>query len=433
LLARANGSTSYRAKLCYLAGGSLALSVGRFVSGTETTLATTDVTGITATPGLPLRLRLEAEGSSPTTVRAKVWPVSGTEPATWTATARDATAGLQAAGTAGLDLYTSGSATAPSVLAFDRFTVSRLGVVQPPVNQPPVGVIGTPGVTGRAVTLSGTGSSDPDGTIASFAWNFGDGTTGTGATPSHTYGADGTYAVTLTVTDDKGATGTATRSVTVTAPPPAGVLARDAFARTMTNGWGSAEVGGAWTFSGAGNRYSVDTGAGRQTITIPGSTVDTMLTSVSSVATDMRLTIAWSRTASAGTLYASVLPRRVSSANDYRCKVVGGATGTIQMVLVRRTSSVETTVGSTTIAGVTLAANQTYNVACRAVPSGTSTQLTGKLWRTGTVEPASWQVSATDSTQTLQAAGGIGVSSYLSSGATTGVTLSVDDLVVTTP
>jgi hypothetical protein len=42
-------------------------------------------------------------------------------------------------------------------------------------------------------------------------------------------------------------------------------------------------------------------------------------------------------------------------------------------------------------------------------------------------------VSATDSTPTLQAAGGIGVSSYLSSGATTGVTLSVDDLVVTTP
>ena len=136
LMARVNGSTSYRAKLRYLSGGSLALSVGRFVNGTETTLATANVSGVTATPGLPLRLRLETEGTSPTTVRAKVWPVSGTEPATWTVTATDSTAALQSAGTAGLDLYISGSAAAASALAFDRFTVSRLGAT-PPVNQEP--------------------------------------------------------------------------------------------------------------------------------------------------------------------------------------------------------------------------------------------------------------------------------------------------------
>ena len=122
--------------------------------------------------------------------------------------------------------------------------------------------------------------------------------------------------------------------------------------------------------------------------------------------------------ASAGTLYASVLPRRVTSANDYRCKIVGGANGSMQLVLVRRVSSAETTIGSSVISGLTLAANQTYNVACRTAPSGNATQVTGKLWRTGTAEPASWQVSATDSAAALQANGGIGVSSYLSSGAT---------------
>ncbi len=251
--------------------------------------------------------------------------------------------------------------------------------------------------------------------------------------PSHTYTADGTFTVTLTVTDDKNATGTTTRSVTVTAPPAANELARDAFARTVTNGWGTADKGGAWTVSGATNRYSVANGAGQQTITAPGATVDAMLTGVSSSATDLRLTMAWNRTAAAGTLYASILPRRVSSANDYRCKVVGSANGTLQMILVRRVNGVETTIGSTTVAGVTVTADQSYSVACRTVPSGTSTQLTGKLWRTGTPEPAAWQVSATDNTAALQAAGGIGLSSYLSSGATTGVTLSVDDLVATTP
>ena len=58
------------------------------------------------------------------------------------------------------------------------------------------------------------GSADTDGTITSFAWDFGDGDTGTGPDPSHTYASNGTYPVTLTVTDDDGATATASGSVT---------------------------------------------------------------------------------------------------------------------------------------------------------------------------------------------------------------------------
>ena len=62
-------------------------------------------------------------------------------------------------------------------------------------------------------------ASDPDGSIASYAWDFGDGTTGSGATASHRYTAVGTYPVTLTVTDDDGARATSTETVTVTLPP----------------------------------------------------------------------------------------------------------------------------------------------------------------------------------------------------------------------
>ena len=62
-------------------------------------------------------------------------------------------------------------------------------------------------------------SSDGDGVIATWLWDFGDGAgTSTQASPSYTYGSAGTYDVTLTVTDDDGATDAVTQAVTVTAP-----------------------------------------------------------------------------------------------------------------------------------------------------------------------------------------------------------------------
>ncbi|MGK2875867.1 MAG: PKD domain-containing protein [Nocardioides sp.] len=70
-------------------------------------------------------------------------------------------------------------------------------------------------------SFSSTGSSDPDGTIASYHWSFGDGQTGSGANPAHTYTAGGTYSVTLTVTDNEGGQGTYTATVTLNAAPVA--------------------------------------------------------------------------------------------------------------------------------------------------------------------------------------------------------------------
>jgi PKD repeat protein len=67
-----------------------------------------------------------------------------------------------------------------------------------------------------ACSYDGSASSDPDGPITGYAWNFGDSTTGTGSTPSHTYPASGTYTVSLTVTDNEGGTKTTSHPVTVT-------------------------------------------------------------------------------------------------------------------------------------------------------------------------------------------------------------------------
>ncbi|MEW5986196.1 MAG: PKD domain-containing protein [Chloroflexota bacterium] len=68
------------------------------------------------------------------------------------------------------------------------------------------------------VNFSSAGSTDPDGTVSGYLWDFGDGATSTEANPSHTYTAAGKYVVTLTVTDNQGATSVNTVPIEATVP-----------------------------------------------------------------------------------------------------------------------------------------------------------------------------------------------------------------------
>ncbi|MGP8259058.1 MAG: PKD domain-containing protein [Acidobacteriaceae bacterium] len=83
--------------------------------------------------------------------------------------------------------------------------------------QPPVANAGGPytGVDGVALSFSGAASTDPQGETLTYAWNFGDSSTGTGVSPTHTYSTIGTYTVTLTVTNTSNLTSTATVKVIV--------------------------------------------------------------------------------------------------------------------------------------------------------------------------------------------------------------------------
>ena len=91
-------------------------------------------------------------------------------------------------------------------------TTSAVISASTPVNTPPVADAGGPytGTAGTPVTFNGSGSSDSDGSIASYAWTFGDGANGSGVNPTNTYSAAGTFTVSLTVTDNDGASTTAT-------------------------------------------------------------------------------------------------------------------------------------------------------------------------------------------------------------------------------
>lgn len=81
-----------------------------------------------------------------------------------------------------------------------------------------------------------SGSVDGDGVVTSYLWSFGDGTTGTGVAPTHSYAAAGTYAVTLTVTDNAAATSTQTRTV-IAVRPDMHIGDLDGSSTTHANTW----------------------------------------------------------------------------------------------------------------------------------------------------------------------------------------------------
>jgi hypothetical protein len=112
-------------KLRLNANGTVSVYLTRTVSNSETTLVWNDtLPGLTYTSGDRLMIRLQAIGTSPTTIRAKVWHAGTPEPTAWSLSATDSTPALQAAGSMGLYSYASGSVTnAPIEYAVDQFWV----------------------------------------------------------------------------------------------------------------------------------------------------------------------------------------------------------------------------------------------------------------------------------------------------------------------
>lgn len=115
------------------------------------------------------------------------------------------------------DDFADGAHVGPKIVEMDDVTAAQLREKHDEAFAPTADA-GGPYVSdeGEAVQFDGSGSSDPDdGTALTYSWDFGDGTTGTGVSPSHPYGDDGVYTVVLTATDPSGRTGTDETTVTV--------------------------------------------------------------------------------------------------------------------------------------------------------------------------------------------------------------------------
>lgn len=127
----------------------------------------------------------------------------------------------------------------------------------------PVAIIDAAPLSGTGpllVQFNGSASYDPDALLVGYTWDFGDGTSASGAVVSHTYQAAGVYTATLTVTDSGGLTGTTSVTVTVLAPntAPVAVISTSAVQGTAPfavsfDGSGSSDPDGdalsfQWTF-----------------------------------------------------------------------------------------------------------------------------------------------------------------------------------------
>ena len=96
-------------------------------------------------------------------------------------------------------------------------------------------------------------SSDPDGSVVGWSWDFGDGNSSTAQNPAHSYVSAGTYPVSLTVTDDGGDDDTVNDSVSVSAPPPPNLLANPGFELDFQSwdDWGNSFIETGTVHSGA--------------------------------------------------------------------------------------------------------------------------------------------------------------------------------------
>lgn len=366
------------------------------------------VAAFTATAdGLTVALDGSASSDPDGTVAAHTWTFEGGG----TATGATATHTFPAGGTFDVTLQVTDDDGATAT------TTQEVQVVAPPPNQKPVAAF-TAAADGLTVQVDGSGSADPDGTVASWAWSAPGATTPTasGPTAAFTFPADGRYEVTLVVTDDDGATATRTTAVDVAAPT---VLAADTFERAVTSGWGTAETGGAWTSGSGAAGFSVADGVGRHRLATAGANTMNHLAGVASTGTEVRVEVALDQAPTGGGTYVSVLGRRVDAANDYRTRLRFWPDGKVTLQL----QNGGTTLAAADVPGLVYTAGTRLAVRLQVV--GTSpTTVRAVVWPAGTPEPATWQLTATSSTPGAQAPGTVGLHSYLS-GSSTNVPSSV--------
>ena len=219
-----------------------------------------------------------------------------------------------------------------------------------------------------------------------------------------------------------------------TSTPTNNAIARDTFSRTVTDGWGNAEIGGA--YSGTTADFDVNGNAGLVTVPTAGQQRKATLSAINVQDVDMKIKVKVDKLAAGAGHHISLLARQLATTGQYRARLELAPNGSVQLVGQKYlvSTNVTTNIGSVlTVPGLTYAANQYIWLRVQVV--GTSpTTIRIKAWVDGVTEPTGWQYTGTDSEAVLQSSGNVAILSRLNSTSTVApVLFTYDDFTVTSP
>ena len=181
---------------------------------------------------------------------------------------------------------------------------------------------------------------------------------------------------------------------TVTATAVTGA-AEDDFSAAVSSGWGTADVGGAWsTGGGSATDYNVTSGRGTHTLTSANVSRRTILAwTVPDV--DVQADIQTSALATGAALTGGLTARYIGADDLYTARLAFGTAQTITLTIRKRVAGTETELGTYTVP-LTHAANSDVRLRFRVFGD----QLAAKAWATASPEPRDWQLVVTDTSHT---------------------------------
>ena len=209
--------------------------------------------------------------------------------------------------------------------------------------------------------------------------------------------------------------------------PEGKALLEDPFERSVNGGWGKAATGGSWKTTWNAAAFSVDGTSGRIAMAGPRSSASIISDEIKSTSTDAVVDFSLDAVPSGNGAFISYAARS-TRAGQYQATVRVGSAGNPVITVSRVVKGRETSLGSYVLPqGYT--AGQPLHL--RMVVDGAeSTNIQAKLWA-GNTEPAEWGVEVVDNDKTLNEAGNVGLTTYMSGSAgPETVTLSVDKVTI---
>lgn len=197
--------------------------------------------------------------------------------------------------------------------------------------------------------------------------------------------------------------------------------ASDAFTRSASSSWGTADVGGSWTNTGgSASDFSVTGTKGRHSVgTRDASRYSTLALSAADV--DQKVTVQSSALATGNSQYTGLVARWADASNSYTARMAFTSTATVTLILQKRVGGTQTDIaGPVTISGLTHVASTDFSIRFKIQDS----TLQAKVWLTSAGEPSGWHLSVTDTS--LTAAGSAGVRSILDSANTNTLPVTFD-------